>query len=66
MYFSGVEVAKNMQEGTLDFGKDAGINIGFRASILHLPLQGVWSGLMDDVRIYGRVLSAEEIEAIVQ
>ena len=53
-----------MQKGTLGFGEDGGINIGFQASILHRP--GYWSGLIDDVRIYDVALSAEEIAVLAQ
>ena len=53
-----------MQKGTLGFGDDGGINIGFQASILHKP--GYWSGLIDDVRIYDVALSAEEIAVLAQ
>jgi hypothetical protein len=65
LYVDGIEVAKNtMQEGSFGFGEDGGIHIGFQASILHRP--GYWSGLIDDVRIYNRALSGEEITAIIQ
>lgn len=65
LYVDGVEVAKNtMQEGTMDFGEDGGINIGFQASILHRP--GYWSGLIDDVRIYDVALTPEQVVALTQ
>jgi len=67
LYVDGIEVAKDMmrERGLLTW-EDGGINIGCRASILHLPSPGVWSGLIDDVRIYDRALTAEEIAAIIQ
>ena len=65
LYVDGVEVAKNtMQEGTMGFGEDGGINIGFQASILHRP--GYWSGLIDDVRIYDVALTPEQVVALTQ
>lgn len=65
LYVDGIEVAKDMMhEGGLLMWEDGGINIGFQASILHRP--GYWSGLIDDVRIYDRALSAEEIAALAQ
>jgi hypothetical protein len=65
LYVDGIEAAKDtMQEGSFGFGEDGGIHIGFQASILHRP--GYWSGLIDDVRIYDRALTAEEITAMAQ
>jgi hypothetical protein len=65
LYVDGIEVAKDtMQEGTFGFGEDGGIHIGFQASILHRP--GYWSGLIDDVRIYDKALTAEEIASLAQ
>jgi len=66
LYVDGVEVAKNtVRTGFLDW-QNGGINIGFRASVLHLPTPGVWSGLIDDVRIYNRALSPEQIAALAR
>jgi len=45
-----------IQDGSLGFGKDGGINIRFQASILHRP--GYWSGLIDNIRIYNRAIIA--------
>jgi hypothetical protein len=53
-----------MQEGSLGFGEDGGINIGFQASILHRP--GYWSGLIDDVRIYDKALTPKQIAELAQ
>ncbi len=53
-----------MKEDSFVYVEDGGINIGFQASILHRP--GYFSGLIDDVRIYDRALTAEEIAAIIQ
>jgi hypothetical protein len=60
LYVDVIEVAKDtMQEGSFGFGEDGGINIGFQASILHRP--GYWSGLIDDVRIYDKALTPEQV-----
>jgi len=65
LYVDGIEVARDtMKEDSFVYIEDGGINIGFQASILHRP--GYWSGLIDDVRIYDRALTAEEITAIIQ
>jgi len=65
LYVDGIEVAKDtMQEGTFGFGEDGGIHIGFQASILHRP--GYWSGLIDDVRIYDRALTPEQIAQLAK
>ena len=67
LYVDGIEVARDtMKESSFVNVEDGGINIGFRASILHLPVPGVWSGLIDDVRIYDRALTAEKIAALAQ
>ncbi len=65
LYVDGIEAAKDtMQEGSFGFGEDGGINIGFQASILHRT--GYWSGLIDDVRIYDRALTPEQIAELAQ
>ncbi|MHC4440860.1 MAG: LamG domain-containing protein, partial [Planctomycetota bacterium] len=65
LYVDGIEVAKDMmKEDSFVYVEDGGINIGFQASIMHRP--GYFSGLIDDVRIYDRALTAEEIAAIIQ
>jgi hypothetical protein len=62
LYVDGIEVAKDtVQEGTLYYYEDGGINIGFQASIYR---PDYWSGLIDDVRIYNVALSAEEITTL--
>jgi hypothetical protein len=67
LYVDGIEVAKDMmRKGGWLWWEDGGINIGFRASILHLPVPGVWSGLIDDVRIYDRALTPEQIAELAQ
>jgi hypothetical protein len=65
LYVDGIEVAKDLiSKGGWLMWEDGGINIGFQASILHRP--GYWAGLIDDVRIYDRALTAEEIAALSQ
>jgi hypothetical protein len=65
LYVDGIEVAKDtMKEDSFVYVEDGGINIGFQASILHRL--GYWSGLIDDVRIYDRALSAEQVAELVQ
>ena len=65
LYVDGVEVAKDtLQEGTMFHGEEGGINIGFQASVMHRP--GYWSGLIDDVRIYDKALTPEQIAELAQ
>jgi hypothetical protein len=65
LYVDGIEVAQDMmRKGGWLMWEDGGINIGFKASILHR--HGYWSGIIDDVRIYDRALTPEEIETLAQ
>jgi hypothetical protein len=64
LYVDGIEVAKDTVRSGFVNWQDGGINIGFQASILHRP--GYWSGLIDDVRIYDKALTAEEIASLAQ
>jgi len=65
LYVDGIEVAKDtMRKGGWLTWEDGGINIGFQASILHRP--GYFSGLIDDVRIYDRALTPEQIAELAQ
>ena len=63
LYVDGIEVARDTIKDWIDT-QNGGINIGFRASILHRP--EFWSGLIDDVRIYDVALTPEVIEALMQ
>jgi hypothetical protein len=62
LYVDGVEVAKDT-----DFvggvGSDGGLYFGAGKM---LDASSFFSGLIDDVRIYDEVLSAEEIEAMAR
>ena len=63
LYVDGAEVARDT--GTLAPPKssDGGLYIGAGKS---LDAGGLWSGLIDDVRIYDQALSAEEIEKLAR
>jgi hypothetical protein len=62
LYVDGAEVAKDV--GLVPpIGSDGGLYIGAGES---LDATSFWSGLIDDVRIYNNVLSAEEIATLAQ
>ncbi|TKJ33435.1 MAG: hypothetical protein CEE38_20760 [Planctomycetes bacterium B3_Pla] len=62
LYVDGAEVAKDT-DVVGGVGSDGGLYFGAGK---YLGAAGFFSGLIDDVRIYRRPLSAEEIEALAQ
>jgi len=62
LYFDGIRAAFDTQPFVLP-PSDGGLHIG---SGKNLEAGTFFSGLIDDVRIYNRALSAEEIEALAQ
>ena len=62
LYVDGTEVAKD-SDLVGGVGSDGGLYIGADKT---LDAAGFFSGLIDDVRIYNNVLSAEEIAALAQ
>jgi hypothetical protein len=62
LYVDGIEVAKD-SDFVAGVGSDGGFYIGADKT---LDAAGFFSGLIDDVRIYNNVLSAEEIAALAQ
>jgi len=60
VYIDGIEVA-NGQAGAEPASGSSAVNIGRRGNVLEDQL---FDGIIDDVRIYGRALSASEISAI--
>jgi hypothetical protein len=62
LYVDGIEVAKD-SDFVAGVGSDGGLFIGADNT---LDAAGFFSGLIDDVRIYNNVLSAEEIAALAQ
>jgi hypothetical protein len=61
LYVDNVEVAMDTAE-MLEFG-DGGLYIGRGSG---QEIETLWSGLIDDIRIYDKALSKEEIEALAQ
>jgi hypothetical protein len=63
LYVDGVEVARDVGTLALLKSSDGGLHIGAGKS---LDVGSLWSGLIDDVRIYDQALSAEEIEKLAR
>jgi hypothetical protein len=61
LYVDGAEVARDAGSLTPLESSDGGLHIGANNS---LDAGSFWAGLIDDVRIYNRALSADEIEQL--
>jgi phosphodiesterase/alkaline phosphatase D-like protein len=57
LYLNGQEVGSTAKSGELSTDANVGINIGRNPSGY-----GPWNGMIDDVRIYSRALTAQEIQ----
>jgi hypothetical protein len=62
LYVDGIEVAKD-SDFVAGVGSDGGLYIGADKT---LDAASFFFGLIDDVRIYNNVMSAEEIAALAQ
>jgi len=63
LYLDGVEIAKDTSALSYALSCDGGLNIGVDKD---LSTSSLFSGLIDDVRIYDAALSAEEIATMAQ
>jgi hypothetical protein len=61
LYVDGAEVASDVGTLTPLISSDGGLHIGAGKN---LDASSFWAGLIDDVRIYNRALSADEIEQL--
>lgn len=63
LYVDGVEVARDADTLVPLKSSDGGLHIGAGKG---LDVSSLWSGLIDDVRIYNQALSVEEIEKLAR